>query len=134
MKSVAQKLGWKAGKTAIVVGRPPDVLIENFEDADAAAADIMLYFVSDAEALGQRLPSALAFYSEGKSLWFAYPKKSGKLKTDLSRDNGWGKMPEAGLLPVTQISIDDNWSALRFRLRSEIKVLTRKSDIPGGKH
>jgi hypothetical protein len=30
------------------------------------------------------------------------------------------------LLPVTQVALDDTWSALRFRFRDEIRKLTRK--------
>jgi hypothetical protein len=30
-----------------------------------------------------------------------------------------------GLLPVTQIALDDTWSALRFRFREEIPKLMR---------
>jgi hypothetical protein len=59
-------------------------------------------------------------------LWLAYPKKSSGVKTDLSRDAGWPPLEAADFLPVTQISLDETWSALRFRRRSEIKTLTRK--------
>jgi hypothetical protein len=37
------------------------------------------------------------------------------VETDLSRDDFWELLTGAGLRPVTQISIDDTWSALRFR-------------------
>jgi hypothetical protein len=33
---------------------------------------------------------------------------------------------ERDLLPVTQVAIDETWSALRFRRRREIAKLTRK--------
>jgi len=48
-------------------------------------------------------------------LWISYPKRSSKVETDLTRDRGWEVMTEAGLRPVTQVSIDALWSALRFR-------------------
>lgn len=48
-------------------------------------------------------------------LWISYPKKSSKVTTDLTRDVGWDVVAEAGLRPVTQVSINDTWSALRFR-------------------
>jgi len=37
------------------------------------------------------------------------------VKTDLTRDIGWEVVERAGLNPVTQVSVDDTWSALRFR-------------------
>jgi hypothetical protein len=48
-------------------------------------------------------------------LWVSYPKRSSKVETDISRDVGWEVMAEAGLRPVTQVSIDEIGSALRFR-------------------
>ena len=62
----------------------------------------------------------------GKKLWFAYPKKTGAIQTDITRDHGWAPLAAADLLPVTQVAIDATWSALRFRYRDEIPTLTRK--------
>jgi hypothetical protein len=49
--------------------------------------------------------------------WLSSPKKTGKIASDLSRDIVWElmKVMDTGLRPVTQISIDETWSALRFR-------------------
>jgi len=70
---------------------------------------------------------ALDLYGVGGRLWFAYPKKTGPVRTDLDRDHGWEPLTQAGLLPVTQVPLDATWSALRFRLREEIPTLTRKT-------
>jgi hypothetical protein len=48
-------------------------------------------------------------------LWFAYPKGTSKIKTDINRDTIRVTGEEFGITTVTAISIDDNWSALRFR-------------------
>jgi hypothetical protein len=49
-------------------------------------------------------------------IWFAYPKKtSKKYKVEISRDNGWESLRKIGLDTVRAVSIDDDWSALRFR-------------------
>lgn len=32
-----------------------------------------------------------------------------------TRDRGWGPVKPAGFEPVSMVSIDDVWSALRFR-------------------
>jgi len=50
-----------------------------------------------------------------KELWISYPKRSSKVETDITRDVGWDVVYKAGLEGVTQIAIDDTWSALRFR-------------------
>ena len=48
-------------------------------------------------------------------LWFAYPKGTSKIKTDINRDTIRTTGEEFGLTTVTAISINETWSALRFR-------------------
>ena len=46
-------------------------------------------------------------------LWIAYPKGG---RADINRDSLYPIVAEAtGMRPVTQVSLDDTWSALRFR-------------------
>lgn len=48
-------------------------------------------------------------------LWFAYPKgTSKKYKCDFNRDKGWDIITAAGYQGVRMVSVDDDWSALRF--------------------
>lgn len=70
---------------------------------------------------------AIAAKLEGDGLvWFAYPKGSSKkYKCEFNRDTGWAALGEAGLEPVRQVAIDQDWSALRFRRVEFIKTLTR---------
>ena len=63
-------------------------------------------------------------------LWFSYPKKSSKrYKSNVSRDSGWEVLGKHDFEPVTQISIDDDWSALRFRHVDHIKTMKRKTAL-----
>ena len=48
-------------------------------------------------------------------LWFAYPKGTSKIKTDIHRDILSATGNEFGLDTVTAVSINEIWSALRFR-------------------
>lgn len=48
-------------------------------------------------------------------LWFAYPKGTSKIKTDINRDTIRVTGEEFNITTVTAVSIDDTWSALRFR-------------------
>jgi len=52
---------------------------------------------------------------ENGVLWLAYPKQSSGIKTDINRDKGWDVIQQLGWRPVSQISLDKVWSALRFR-------------------
>jgi len=52
--------------------------------------------------------------SADRLTWVAYPK-AGQLGTDLNRDSLAARLTALGVRPVRQVSIDDVWSALRFR-------------------
>ncbi len=127
MKTVAEKLGLKPGRTGWVIGGA----LEGFLPELPQAPDVILAFVLRQAALRAALAEALPHYVRGRALWFAYPKKSGAIRTDLTRDVGWEPVQDAGLLPVSQISIDADWTALRLRYRDEIARLTRKAGWPG---
>jgi hypothetical protein len=58
--------------------------------------------------------------SPGGILWICYPKKSSEVKTDISRDVGWDVVHKAGWEGVTLISVDDIWSAMRFRPTQDV--------------
>ncbi|MFY9153202.1 MAG: hypothetical protein WAO52_14395 [Prolixibacteraceae bacterium] len=47
--------------------------------------------------------------------WACYPKSTAKQKFDLNRTTVWAALGLIGLRPVTQIAIDEKWSALRGR-------------------
>ena len=54
-------------------------------------------------------------------IWLGYPKLTSSLAADLSRDVIHKLAPKHGLDTVSQIAIDDDWSALRFRRVEFIK-------------
>jgi hypothetical protein len=55
-------------------------------------------------------------------IWLAYPKKtSKKYKVEINRDNGWESIKKLGFETVRAVAIDDDWSALRFRLAQFVK-------------
>lgn len=47
-------------------------------------------------------------------LWATYPK-AGQMDTDLKRESVWECGQAVGMHPVSQIAVDDVWSALRFK-------------------
>jgi hypothetical protein len=72
-------------------------------------------FVRNSAQLSDKVPAAIEAVEYDGLLWISYPKRSSKVETDLTRDILWELMTDTGLRPVTQVSIDDVWSALRFR-------------------
>lgn len=70
------------------------------------------------------------FLKEPTLFWVAYPKKNSTVKTDLTRDYGWQALKTMGFKPVSLVSIDDTWAALRFRRAK--KTLGNETRRSGG--
>jgi hypothetical protein len=129
---VLAKLGYKDGIDAAVVARPAglaELLPLPTIELSMRPHDWLLVFLYERADISRALAAAM-HYPAGGRLWCAYPKKSGGLASDIDRDHGWEPLFDAGFLPVTQVAIDADWSALRFRRREEIARLTRKT-LPG---
>jgi hypothetical protein len=78
-------------------------------------SDVVQLFAKDQADLRKHLATALAALKEGGTFWICFPKGSSKMQTDLTRDIGWGAVTAAGFAGVSLVSIDDTWSAMRFR-------------------
>ncbi|HEY1871094.1 MAG TPA: hypothetical protein VGG71_08555, partial [Chitinophagaceae bacterium] len=74
-----------------------------------------LVFINDSKEYDDFLTKQLKNIEPDSVLWFAYPKRTSKIKTDINRDKIRVKGEEFEITTVTAISIDDTWSALRFR-------------------
>lgn len=75
----------------------------------------IVLFAEQSGVLNKDMPKIFSRLADDALLWIAYPKKSGSIKSDLTRDEGWEIFDGSGYSPVMQVAIDDNWSALRFR-------------------
>lgn len=74
-----------------------------------------LVFINDKKEFLNFLKTGLENVEKDSVLWFAYPKGTSKIKTDINRDTIRMTGEEFGITTVTAISIDETWSALRFR-------------------
>ena len=115
------KLKFKSGP-AVVLNSPSGFSLERNCDEKVINEyyDNFLVFTKDSKQLESIIPAIDKSLKNDPILWIAYPKKSSKIKTDFSRDNGWESLTAKGLRPVALISIDSQWSALRFRPVSEV--------------
>ena len=75
-------------------------------------ATVGVIFVEDAAAARAALKKHQDQLARPEILWVAYPKGN---RSDINRDSLWPILGEHGLRPITQVSIDQVWSALRFR-------------------
>jgi hypothetical protein len=132
--ALAKKLAIKPNSRALIMNAPDENYVQamallpegvQVETGDQTASDgsldFILLFVRDKAEIDGSAPGAVRALKAGGVLWFAYPKKTSKVKTDITRDVGWEAVFRLGWRPVTQIAIDDTWSALRFRPEADVK-------------
>ena len=90
----------------------------------------ILVFVKNQADINQFLPTSLSALQGDGYFWVAYPQKtSKKYVSDISRDKGWEFLGKHNYEPVTQIAIDQEWSALRFRHADNFKQMKRKEAL-----
>jgi hypothetical protein len=127
--TIVKKLGIKPGYKLLILNAPEGYLktlgalpegVEVKTDLQGTFDAVQLFVYSKAD-VDQLAPAAIKAVKVGGLLWISYPKKSSKIKTDINRDFGWDVVHKAGLEGVSLISIDDTWSAMRFRPASEVK-------------
>jgi hypothetical protein len=111
---LAKKMNFRSGMTVRVVARPGDVDLRGLKQSESADADGLIVFVRHLADVAERGDEVVAAARAGRIVWMAYPKAR-QLGTDLNRDILWKEMKERGVEANRQISIDDVWSALRFR-------------------
>ena len=116
-KSVAEKLLIKPGTAVWLSAASRLDLIEPLPDGvrtvDAVEdATTALVFADDANSLREVLETHKDHRARPSALWIAYPKGN---RTDVNRDTLWPILGEYGMRPITQVSVDEVWSALRFR-------------------
>jgi hypothetical protein len=89
-------------------------MLGHVEQSSETAAVVLLYS-RNREQLGRDAPAAIDAVEAAGVLWVCYPKRSAKTPSDLSREVVRDGMAALGWHPVSQVSIDDTWSALRFK-------------------
>jgi hypothetical protein len=120
-KSVADKLLIKPG--AAVWSSDPDrlgligPLQEGVRPVDAPGqADAALVWADDAMSLRAVLAEQQGSLADPDAFWVLYPKGN---RADVNRDSLWPILAEHDMRPISQVAVDDVWSALRFRALRE---------------
>jgi len=112
--TLAEKLQLREGHAIAVLHAPPDVRLDVPRVRAEAGGEAVLVFVRDSSDLAERRSAFVDAARRDALAWVAYPK-AGQLGTDLERDSLAESLEGSGIRPVRQISIDEVWSALRFR-------------------
>jgi hypothetical protein len=123
-KSLAAKLGLKAGQRLLVVDGPAhlDTLI-----ADAppgiqrlqrlAPFDVGWVFATRAPDLAPQLARLLGKLADGGMIWVSWPKKASGVATDMTEDRVRDAALPMGLVDIKVCAVDETWSGLKLARR-----------------
>jgi len=126
-KALLQKFRIKSTSAVEVVNGPTEFSFQQSGQGDK----VVLVFVQAKQDVKKfALKFAPAAKEEKLVLWCAFPKKSAGIKTDINRDSGWDELTKLGLEIVSILSMDETWSACRFKNKpkNSIRAITTKSD------
>jgi predicted SnoaL-like aldol condensation-catalyzing enzyme len=128
MTPTVKKLGLKPGMRALVLGAPSGymdslALPDRVEVSQTvgSANEFVQFFATKKSEITKSAKKLLQSAAPGALVWITYPKKTSGVDSDLSREAVWAAMEGTGWRPVSQIAIDDVWSALRFRPTQDVK-------------
>jgi hypothetical protein len=137
MKKLLQKLNYR-GQQRIAILKSDD----GFFDAVASELEnvtvdkeidprcpygFIIVFVKTVAEVESVSPVVLHNLTADGILWFCYPKKSSNnYKSDISRDHGWKPLTDSGFYGIRMVSVDDDWSAMRFRNIKYIKSTSNR--------
>lgn len=81
--------------------------------------DFILLFASTQNEAKSLIKNVLDSLNHDGIFWFCYPKGTSKnYKSDINRNNSWDLFKPYSYQAVSQVAIDEDWSALRFRHES----------------
>jgi hypothetical protein len=113
LMDLSKKLQIPARTPILLIDPPPGFdLGAQIPKKDAGAAVLM--FAANSKQLMAKGKPAIDAAKEDRLSWIAYPK-AGQLGTDLNRDKLFQLVKPYGIEGVRLVSIDEVWSAMRFR-------------------
>jgi hypothetical protein len=126
-RSIAQKLFIKSGFKFLLVNPPEGYISQMGELPEgtillsdtSCRVDAIQVFVSNRVELETQLPKLKEVLEPKGMLWVSYRKGTSRMKTDINRDTIYTYALSIGLDGAGLFSIDDTWSAMRFKLAKE---------------
>ena len=121
--NIFKKLRFDESKKSLIINAPVECekllaginFDKEYNSSNTATYDFVQIFATSQSELENIVTQ---IFSSGKHdclFWICYPKGGGKIKSDIKRETVWKAFEIANLRPVSQIAIDETWSALRGR-------------------
>jgi hypothetical protein len=114
--TIFKKLKVKPGMTATLLHAPLEYpTCDDLNNANVDSADFVHLFVTSKTEFEERFTEAAEAVTDNGLLWISYPKSIKKQKYDINRDSLWNMVLLKGWHPVSQVSLDKQWSAVRLK-------------------
>lgn len=138
---LAKKLRFPADSDRVIVLDAPDGYVEHLglsskhthpDEQQAGSYDFVQMFFRSIRDVEVGVAKALHAIKPDGLLWLCYPKGGAKAGTDLTRDKGWETVKAAGYDGIALVSLDETWSAMRFRPADKVKMTPGSSRRTSG--
>lgn len=129
-----KKLRLDTAKPLLLINAPAeckgyfsDFMVKEKAGKDKPVAQLLLFAVNGAD-LEHYLPRLADHIGHDTLLWICYPKKTGAIRSDLVLMKTWDIVFNSGYRGQTSVSIDDNWTGMRFT--SAPRTRASDCDVP----
>ena len=140
MNTVIKKLQYKLQPEVLIVNAPEEfrAVLDEWKKMATVQSDgvagktfnFAMIFVKTSREVNAAAKKFVKMLEPDAVFWMAYPKKtSKKYKAEITRDDGWQALGDLGYEGVAMVSVDDDWSAFRFRKPDFIKTLNRRESM-----
>ncbi|MDU0202665.1 hypothetical protein ACYEXS_05675 [Paenibacillus sp. MAH-36] len=121
-EALLKKLHYKQGR-ALVLHAPEGYALGIEEPGEPNGSyDFVQLFVKDAAEVEEWTPKAMQYLKDDALFWITYPKQSSKVKTNINRDSLFTLVSSISeYRAVSNVAVDETWSALRFRHLDKVK-------------
>lgn len=128
--NLSQKLQIKSGTNWLLFNAPDNYFatldplpegVKMSHEPEGNFSGIQL-FIKNRDELASTLAVINPLLKPDTIFWVTYPKKSSGIKSDLEMMGNWDELLKYGLRVVTSISVNETWTALRFKPEEETKL------------
>jgi hypothetical protein len=125
IEKILKKLRYKEEVKGAILNAPKEINNEfkkmGFKTSIKNKSQFTLLFVKNKSQFEELMKPTIDKIEIDSLFWLAYPKGTSKIETDVNRDILWKLAEPYGYRPVSQVAIDSDWSAMRFRPKEKVK-------------
>ena len=119
IQEILKKLRHKDELKGVILNAPKSISTEfkkaGFSTTSKGKSQFTLLFVKNKSEFENHMQPTIDIIEHNSLFWLTYPKGTSKIETSVNRDILWKLAEPYGYRPVSQVAIDSDWSAMRFR-------------------